>query len=174
MIKENPETKLINIYSDGACSGNPGRGGYGVVIMNKGQLRELSQGYRLTTNNRMELMGVIAGLRAIPDGSMVRMHSDSKYIVDAIKNGWLDIWRAKKWRKTGKGKLLNPDLWQELDELLHRHQVRWVWVKGHAGHPENERCDWLAVQAYSKADLLVDRVYEETQRENEIQPGLFG
>ncbi len=163
----------IEIYTDGACTGNPGPGGYGVIVVQAGQRRELSQGYRLTTNNRMELMAAIAGLKAIAPGERVRLHTDSKYLADAINLGWVDIWRVKKWKKTGKGKLLNPDLWQELSELLDQHEVELIWVKGHAGHPENERCDQLAVQAARQKNLLIDSGYEKSQEDQRQQPGLF-
>ena len=163
----------INIYTDGACTGNPGPGGYGVIIVQDGQRKELSQGYRLTTNNRMELLAAIVGLKSIPPGARVRLHTDSKYLSDAINLGWLDIWRAKNWKKTGKGKVLNPDLWKELVEQLDQHEVELIWVKGHAGHPENERCDQLAVQASRQKKLLVDQGYEQSQAQSNQQPGLF-
>ncbi|PKO05850.1 MAG: ribonuclease HI [Chloroflexi bacterium HGW-Chloroflexi-3] len=169
----NPSLTPINIYTDGACTGNPGPGGYGVIIVQDGKRRELSQGYRLTTNNRMELLAAIMGLKSIPPGARVRLFTDSKYLSDAINLGWMDIWRAKNWKKTGKGKVLNLDLWKELVELLDRHQVELVWVKGHAGHPENERCDQLAVQAAQGRHLLTDYGYEISQEDNTQQPGLF-
>ena len=161
----------VEIFTDGACTGNPGPGGYGVVIKQDGKQTELSQGYILTTNNRMELMAVITGLRALKQRSQVHLYTDSKYISDAIQLGWADIWRAKGWRKTGKGKILNPDLWQQLMGLLDSHKVTVIWVKGHAGHPENERCDRLAVAAANGRHLLVDSEYEGRQEDG--QPGLF-
>jgi len=169
----NPSLTPINIYTDGACTGNPGPGGYGVIIVQDGKRRELSQGYRLTTNNRMELLAAIVGLRVVSPGARVRLYTDSKYLSDAINLGWVDIWRAKNWKKTGKGKVLNPDLWKELVELLDQHDVELIWVKGHAGHPENERCDQLAVQASRQRQLLVDQGYEQTQAQTNQQPGLF-
>ncbi|MDX9851577.1 MAG: ribonuclease HI [Anaerolineaceae bacterium] len=170
-----PDLKLtpVKIYTDGACTGNPGPGGYGVIIIQNGEKKELSGGYRLTTNNRMELMAVIEGLKSLKDVSRVRLFTDSKYISDAINLGWVDIWRAKNWKRTGKGKVLNPDLWKELVELLDQHQVELVWVKGHAGHPENERCDMLAVQAAQQKNLLIDAGYEKSQEGTRQQPGLF-
>jgi len=162
---------VVEIFTDGACTGNPGPGGYGVVIKQDGKQTELSQGYILTTNNRMELMAVITGLRALKQRSQVRLYTDSKYISDAIQLGWADIWRAKGWRKTGKGKILNPDLWQQLMGLLDAHKVTVIWVKGHAGHPENERCDRLAVAAANGRNLLPDPGYENNREE--AQPGLF-
>ena len=161
----------VEIFTDGACTGNPGPGGYGVVIKQDGKQTELSQGYILTTNNRMELMAVIAGLGTLKQRSQVHLYTDSKYISDAIQLGWADIWRAKGWRKTGKGKILNPDLWQQLMGLLDAHKVTVIWVKGHAGHPENERCDRLAVVAANGRNLLPDPGYENNREE--AQPGLF-
>ncbi len=116
---------------------------------------------------------MIEGLKSLKDVSRVRLFTDSKYISDAINLGWVDIWRAKNWKRTGKGKVLNPDLWKELVELLDQHQVELVWVKGHAGHPENERCDMLAVQAAQQKNLLIDAGYEKSQEGTRQQPGLF-
>ena len=169
----NPSLTPIEIYTDGACIGNPGPGGYGVIVVQDGVRKELSQGYRLTTNNRMELMAAIMGLKTLKQPSRVRLFTDSKYISDAINLGWVDIWRAKNWKKTGKGKVLNPDLWKQLVELLDRHDVELIWVKGHAGHPENERCDYLAVQAAQQKNLLIDSGYEDSQGNANQQPGLF-
>ena len=161
----------VEIFTDGACTGNPGPGGYGVVIKQDGKRTELSQGYMLTTNNRMELLAAIVGLGLLKVRSQVRLYTDSKYLSDAINLGWADTWRAKGWRKTGKGKILNPDLWQQFMRLLDEHKVTLVWVKGHAGHPENERCDRLAVAAANGRNLLPDRNYESSQED--AQPGLF-
>ncbi|MHB8135113.1 MAG: ribonuclease HI [Anaerolineaceae bacterium] len=161
----------VEIFTDGACTGNPGPGGYGVVIKQDGKTTELSQGYILTTNNRMELLAAIVGLGSLKVKSQVRLYTDSKYLSDAINLGWADTWRAKGWRKTGKGKILNPDLWQQLMRLLDEHKVELIWVKGHAGHPENERCDRLAVAAANGRNLLPDRNYESSQED--AQPGLF-
>ena len=172
-MKSNPKLTPVEIYTDGACTGNPGPGGYGVIIVQDGKRRELSQGYRLTTNNRMELLAAIMGLKAIPPGSRVRLFTDSKYLSDAINLGWVDIWRAKNWKKTGKGKVLNPDLWKELVALLDEYDVELIWVRGHAGHPENERCDQLAVLAAQGHHLLTDHGYEISQADNQQQPGLF-
>ncbi|MBQ7847675.1 MAG: ribonuclease HI [Clostridia bacterium] len=142
--------KTVYIYSDGACKGNPGPGGYGTILVYKNVEKELSGGEAHTTNNRMELMGAIAGLRALQRPCRVVLTSDSKYLTDAINKGWAKSWRAKGWRK-GDGKpALNPDLWEELLGLLEKHQVQVVWIKGHAGHPYNERCDRLAVAQAEK------------------------
>lgn len=142
--------KHVDIYTDGACSGNPGAGGWGAVIVYKGIEKELSGGQAQTTNNRMELTAVIEALKALKEPCSVTLTSDSKYVVDGITKGWAESWRAKGWRK-GDGKpALNPELWEELLELLRKHTVEFVWVKGHAGHPYNERCDRLAVSEYEK------------------------
>lgn len=133
----------IFLYTDGASSGNPGPGGYGVVLKCAGRVMELSEGFSLTTNNRMELLAVIKGLEAIRWlNAEVHVTSDSSYVVNAINKGWLENWRRK-----GFAKVKNPDLWMRLLPLLARHRVAFHWIKGHAGHPENERCDALAVAA---------------------------
>lgn len=165
------ELVSVNIYTDGACSGNPGAGGYGVVIIEGNKRKEFSQGYRLTTNNRMELLAAIIGLQNLSGHRQVRLFTDSRYISDAINLGWLATWRAKGWRKTGKGKVLNPDLWKQLAQALDRHTVEVVWLRGHAGHEENERCDFLAVQASRAKHLLEDVGYLDSQETE--QPGLF-
>ena len=136
--------KQVEIFTDGACSGNPGPGGYGVILRYKGVSKELSGGEERTTNNRMT--AVITGLSALKEPCAVTLHSDSKYIIDAIQKGWAKKWRANGWMRNAKDPALNPDLWEKLLDLLEKHEVTFVWVKGHAGHPENERCDQLAVQ----------------------------
>lgn len=145
----------MDIYTDGACSGNPGPGGYGTILKYGDKEKELSAGYLNTTNNRMELRAVIAGLEALKEPCRGTVYSDSKYIVDAINQGWARRWRANNWKRNKKEKALNPDLWQQLLDLLEKHDFRFVWVRGHAGHPENERCDRLAVAA-SKDPVLID------------------
>lgn len=149
--------KEVDIYTDGACSGNPGPGGYGTILKHGNKEKEISAGYRNTTNNRMELRAVIAGLEALKEPCRGTIYSDSKYIVDAINQGWAERWKANGWRRNKKEKALNPDLWNRLLELLQKHDFRFVWVRGHAGHPENERCDRLAVEALKRVDLLEDR-----------------
>ena len=144
------EMKKVEIFTDGACSGNPGPGGFGVILRYNGIEKELSGGAAETTNNRMELMGAITGLEALKEPCCVTLFSDSKYIVDAINCGWAVKWRDNGWMRTKKDKALNPDLWERLLELLTIHTVEFVWVKGHAGHPENERCDALAVAEVEK------------------------
>ncbi len=149
---------MITIYTDGAAKGNPGPGGYGVVMDYKGRKKEFSGGFRLTTNNRMELLAVITGLEAIKkDGWQVKVVSDSKYVVDAVTKGWLGNWVAKGF----KGKK-NADLWERFLRSYYRHKVSFKWIKGHAGHPENERCDFLAVQAAEGEDLARDEAFEST------------
>ena len=142
--------KHVDIYTDGACSGNPGPGGYGAVLVYNGKEKELQGGDPQTTNNRMELTAVIEALRALKEPCSVTLTTDSKYVSDGITLGWAKSWRAKGWRKADGKPALNPELWEALLELLERHEVEFVWVKGHAGHPYNERCDALAVSYYKK------------------------
>lgn len=156
----------IYLYTDGASSGNPGPGGYGVVLKCAGREMEMSGGFSLTTNNRMELLAVIKGLEAVRwDNAEIHVCSDSSYVVNAINKGWLENWKRK-----GYAKVKNPDLWMKLDVLLKRHRVSFHWIKGHAGHPENERCDALAVEAGSVAGLSPDPGY---QPDNESNPNLI-
>ena len=136
--------KHVDIYTDGACRGNPGKGGWGAVLVADAREKELSGGEPLTTNNRMELIGAITALEALKYPCEVTLTSDSKYLTDAINKGWLVSWQAKGWRKADKSQVLNVDLWQRLLPLLETHKVTFVWVRGHAGHPYNERCDALA------------------------------
>lgn len=151
---------MIIIYTDGAAKGNPGPGGYGTVMMTKmngkNYRKELSEGFRNTTNNRMELLAVIRGLEALKkDGQDVTVYSDSKYVVEAVEKGW--IWN---WQKKGFKKKANVDLWQAFIPLFNKHNIKFKWVKGHAGIPENERCDELAVAAAESGNLKVDQGYE--------------
>lgn len=143
--------KRVEIYTDGACSGNPGPGGYGTILVYQGKEKELSCGYAQTTNNRMELTAAIVGLQALREPCEVTLYSDSKYLVDAVTLGWAQKWRKNGWKRNAKEAAANPDLWEELLRLLEIHTVQWVWVKGHAGHPMNERCDRLAVAATQAA-----------------------
>lgn len=142
--------KKVQIYTDGACSGNPGPGGYGVILKYKDNIREISGGASDTTNNRMELTAVITGLKALNEPCEVDLYSDSKYIIDAVTKGWAKKWQSNNWIKPDKKKALNSDLWEQLLDLLNIHHVNFIWVKGHAGHPENERCDELAVSESHK------------------------
>ena len=138
----------VTINTDGACSGNPGPGGWGTILSARGVKKELSGGERSTTNNRMELTAVIRGLQALKRPCKVTVVTDSKYVADAVTLGWAKKWKAQGWMRNKKEKALNPDLWEELLTLLSIHEVTFSWVKGHAGHPENERCDEMAVAAY--------------------------
>lgn len=141
--------KHIDIFTDGACSGNPGKGGWGAILKYGNAVKELSGGEAETTNNRMELTAVIKALEALKEPCDVTLTSDSKYVIDAITKRWVYNWKSNGWRKADKKPALNVDLWEQLLSLLETHTVNFVWVKGHAGHPENERCDELAVQYYN-------------------------
>lgn len=155
-------TKEVIIYTDGACSGNPGPGGYGIVLMSGIHRKEISAAYRKTTNNRMELLAVLVALRALkkPENLLVTLHSDSSYVVNAINLGWMNKWRLNHWKKKSEF-IPNSDLWIDLNELLNRIKVRFVWVEGHAGVKENERCDELAREAIKTGNFLIDEEYEK-------------
>lgn len=144
------ELSKVQLYTDGACSGNPGPGGYGAILRCGSYEKEISGGESNTTNNRMELMAVIAGVEALNRSCDLTIYSDSKYFVDAIEKGWAKSWRTKGWVKSDKTKAKNPDLWERVLDLLDNHKVTLVWIKGHAGHPENERCDQMAVEQSKK------------------------
>lgn len=154
------DSRKITIYTDGACSGNPGPGGYGTVMQYGKHRNELSGGFRKTTNNRMELLAVIEGLQALKHPCEVTIFSDSKYIVDAVNKGWARRWQANGWKRNKKERALNPDLWARLLKLLNAHEVSLQWVKGHAGNPGNERADALAVAASQSDNLAIDKEYE--------------
>lgn len=143
--------KHVEIYTDGACSGNPGPGGYGAILIYNGREKELSGGEKQTTNNRMELLAVITALEALKEPCSVTLTTDSKYVSDGITQGWAESWQARGWRKSDGKPAMNPELWERLLSLLKIHSVEFVWVKGHAGHPYNERCDTLAVNHYKNA-----------------------
>lgn len=149
----------VSIYTDGASSGNPGPGGYAAVIVEGRRRREVSGGFRLTTNNRMELYAVIAGLESLPEGSVVRVFSDSQYLVENLRQGRVDAWRSRGWRKTKKEAVPNADLWRRLLDLLESRRVTFEWVEGHAGDPLNERANRLAQQALLGANLPEDEGY---------------
>ena len=136
--------KHVDIYTDGACRGNPGKGGWGAILIYGKNKKEMSGGERLTTNNRMELIAAIEALSILKEPCEVTLTSDSKYLVDAIEKGWLDSWQKNGWRKADRSEVLNVDLWQRLIVELNRHTVSFVWVHGHTGHEYNERCDVLA------------------------------
>jgi ribonuclease HI len=161
----------IVIYTDGGCLTNPGPGGYGAIIVEGNSRIELSGGFRLTTNNRMELAACIAALKAVKIPSDVILHSDSRYVVNGIGKGWARRWRACNWMRTKSEAAENSDLWKQLLTLCDRHRVTFVWVRGHAGHPENERCDKLATVAAQGADLREDRAYVEGR--TRMPSGLF-
>lgn len=137
--------KFVEIYTDGACSGNPGAGGWGAILRCEGREKELSGGEAHTTNNRMELLGVINALEALKYPCRVKLTTDSKYVVDGVTKGWAESWRRRGWKKSDGKPALNTDLWERLLGLLATHEVEFAWIKGHAGHAENERCDALAV-----------------------------
>lgn len=141
--------KQVEVYTDGACSGNPGPGGYGTILVYQGHEKELSAAEAQTTNNRMELMGAIAGLELLREPCEVTLVSDSRYLCESILQGWVFQWEKNGWKKSDKKPALNIDLWERMLRQLRRHQVQVQWVKGHAGHAYNERCDQLAVQAYT-------------------------
>ena len=152
---------MIELFTDGASSGNPGPGGFGIILRSGNHYKELSAGYRKTTNNRMELLAVIVGLETIKKpNQVIRIYSDSNYVIDAIENIWVFGWVQKGF--AGKK---NKDLWLRLLPLLKVHQITFFWVKGHNGHPENERCDELAVAASKQKELLVDQIFESTSEE---------
>lgn len=172
LVKELPEspqkgtgsnTGHIVIHTDGGASPNPGVGGYGVVLQHGTLRKELSQGFRLTTNNRMEMLAVIEALRSLKGPSQVILHTDSRYVVDSINKGWVKNWRRKGWKKSNGERPENIDLWEQLLELLEMHVVEFNWVKGHAGDIENERCDTLANEARGMTPLLVDQGYLDSR-----------
>lgn len=148
--------KRVTLYTDGACSGNPGPGGYGAILEYGKHSRELSAGFRNTTNNRMEMMAVIAGLSALKEPCEVTVVSDSRYVVDAIEKGWARKWQANRWMRNKEEKALNVDLWRRLLKLLEKHRVTFTWIRGHNDQPQNERCDRLAVAAAAQPNLPED------------------
>ena len=151
--------KQITLYTDGSCLGNPGPGGYAAVLIYKQHRKELAQGYELTTNNRMELMAAIAGLQSLSEPCQVKQTTDSQYVRQGITQ-WIHGWKKKGWKTANREPVKNVDLWLQLDSEIQRHDVEWFWVKGHSGHPENERCDELARNAALAADShLVDTGY---------------
>jgi len=149
----------VIVYTDGACVGNPGPGGYGVVLLYQDEREELSGGYRHTTNNRMEIMAAIVGLETLKERCQVTLHSDSEYLVKAMSGGWAQRWRANRWKRNKRESALNPDLWEKLLQLCEGHEVEFRWVKGHARSRENIRCDELAMQAARQPDLPIDVGY---------------
>jgi ribonuclease HI len=148
--------KKVVIHTDGACKGNPGPGAWGAVLVCGKHRKEISAAYRLTTNNRMELRAAIAALELLSESCEVELHSDSKYLIDAIQKNWIDRWKRRGWRTSDKQAVKNQDLWLRLTEVMAPHRIQWHWVKGHAGHRENERCDELANIAVVCGNLLDD------------------
>ncbi len=142
--------KTVTLYTDGACSGNPGPGGWGAILEYNGREKELSGGEENTTNNRMELTAVIEGLKALKEPCIVELYSDSKYVIDGLSKGWAVSWRKNGWKKADKKPALNPDLWEQLLNLVEQHQVQYHWVKGHAENPKNNRCDEMAVAQWKR------------------------
>lgn len=160
-VNDADEKNRIIVYTDGGALGNPGPGGYGAVVTEKGETREFSGGFRLTTNNRMELTACIVGLSTLPEPSKVVVYSDSKYVVDGITKGWARKWQAHNWMRTKTERAVNSDLWEKLLFLCEKHDVEFRWVKGHAGTPGNERCDQLVRMESAKTGLPPDIVYEK-------------
>ena len=159
----------VEIYTDGACSGNPGKGGYGAVLRfkkNNGEYvsKQLSEGFSCTTNNRMELLAPIVALETLTKPCEVTLTSDSKYLIDAIEQHWLENWQKNNWKTAGKKPVKNVDLWKRLINAMERHKVKFVWVKGHAGHEFNEICDKLAVSAYNGENLQIDEGFLNNQK----------
>jgi len=154
----------IEIYTDGSAKGNPGKGGYGIVLLYKGRRKEISEGFRLTTNNRMELLAVIVAIEAIKkDLENITIYSDSKYVINAVEKGWLF-----NWEKNNFNKKKNPDLWIRFLKTYRKHKILLKWVKGHSNNIENERCDYLAVSASENQSLSIDSWYEKSQEKNSL------
>ena len=160
------EFKQVTIYTDGACEPNPGPGGYGIVLIYESARKELSGGFHLTTNNRMEIYAAIRALESLTEPCKVTLYSDSEYLVNAVTKGWAKRWKENNWLRTKNELAVNVDLWEKLLALCEKHQVDFAWVKGHEGNPENERCDTLSYAALEKADLSTDEGFE-CRQENE-------
>jgi ribonuclease HI len=162
----------VEIYTDGGCEPNPGVGGFGVVLCHPKKRTEFSGGFRLTTNNRMEIYAAIKGLELLKKPCKVRVYSDSQYVVNAMMEGWVTAWKKRDWWRTNQERAVNIDLWQRLLELCQIHQVAFCWVKGHAGHQENERCDQLSCAALRQPNLPADEGYENKPEIQEGRPRL--
>jgi ribonuclease HI len=167
-----PVMPQVEIYTDGACDPNPGPGGYGVVLLHPQKRAEASGGFRRTTNNRMEIYAAIKGLELLKKPCKVRLYSDSQYLVKAMMEGWVVAWKKRDWWRTNKERAVNADLWQRLLELCQTHQVEFVWVKGHAGNQENERCDQLSCAALRQPNLPGDEGYENKPENGDGRPRL--
>ena len=159
-----PELRHVVIHTDGSCIGNPGPGGYAAILEYRGQEKELSGGFRRTTNNRMEILAVIVGLEALKERCAITVYSDSRYVVDAVEKGWAKKWRASGWMRNKRERAVNPDLWERLLSALDKHEVELKWVRGHAGNPGNNRADRLALAAANGKDLPHDEGYENPAR----------
>ena len=173
IITRMPDSSPYMLFTDGACLGNPGPGGYAAIVRRGAQEREFSGGFRRTTNNRMEITAAIVALENIPAGAVATLYSDSSYVVQAVEQGWARRWKALGWRRPDKQKALNPDLWEKLLRLLDAREVKFVWVRGHAGHPENERCDRLSFAAAQRPNLPADAGYEADAAPKPPQSRLF-
>jgi ribonuclease HI len=167
LVLEMTEKKII-IYTDGACIGNPGPGGYGAVILDGTKRTQISGGFQATTNNRMELLAIIESLKLMKGKSRVMVNTDSKYIVNAVQKGWLEKWAANRWMRNKRDKAENADLWKQMVRLLEKHEVHLKWVKGHAGNIENEVCDRLASAAARGKGLKVDKGFEGRAKQREL------
>jgi ribonuclease HI len=166
MTGEQEQLKKVTVFTDGGCEPNPGPGGYGVILISGNTRKELTGGFSLTTNNRMELFAAIAGLQALKFPCMVILYSDSRYLVDAMTKGWAKKWRENGWWRNKKAKAYNIDLWEKLIALCNKHQVEFKWVKGHAGLGANERCDELSMAALKQPNLPADEGYEQRTEES--------
>jgi ribonuclease HI len=162
----------VEIYTDGGCEPNPGRGGYGAVLVHPKKRAEVSGGFRETTNNRMEIFAAIAGLELLKQPCKVTLYSDSEYLVNAMTKGWAESWKRKQWWHSKTERVPNRDLWERLLALCDKHQVEFRWVKGHAGHTENERCDQLAMAALRAPNLLIDEGYENKPESEGVRPDM--
>jgi ribonuclease HI len=159
MLETGDRLKHVVIYTDGACLGNPGPGGYGVVLLHGKDREEFSRGFRLTTNNRMEMLACIVGLQTLTEPYAVTLYSDSQYVINSMTKGWAKRWKKNKWKRNGEN-VPNADLWEKMLDLCDKHKVKFNWVRGHSGNKENERCDQLARQAALGFDMSIDSVYE--------------
>jgi ribonuclease HI len=159
MLETGDRLKHMVIYTDGACLGNPGPGGYGVVLLHGKDRKEFSRGFRLTTNNRMEMLACIVGLQTLTEPYAVTLYSDSQYVINSMTKGWAKRWKKNKWKRNGEN-VPNADLWEKMLDLCDKHKVKFNWVRGHSGNKENERCDQLARQAALGFDMSIDSVYE--------------
>jgi ribonuclease HI len=174
MMNKVPTSSPVVIYTDGACLGNPGPGGYAAIVLAEGKRQELSGGFRLTTNNRMELLAAIKGLQWLKKPSRVTLFSDSQYLVKNYNEGGVARWKSKGWMRDRKNPAKNKDLWEEILHLTSIHEVTFRWVEGHAGNTENERCDRLSVMMTKKKGLPADEIFEKGENELPLQAGLFG